>query len=193
MPSFIAFISFAILTSITPGPNNLMIMTNATKLGFMRGMPLILGVFAGFTTVIALGVVFSANLYNYIPSIAPYMKVVGCAYIFYLAWKTYKSTGSTDEGDSKLNNFFTGYILQFVNPKGVLYSISVAATFITPYYHDLMTLTLLVALLGVIGLFSMVSWALFGALFQKALVSHAKVINTTLALVLVYCGVSLFL
>lgn len=193
MLNITAFLSYVFVTSFTPGPNNLMSLSNASRYGFKRSINFNFGVFAGFFLVIALCSLFSVGLYKYIPSIKPVMTVVGATYILWLAWKTLKSKPSDAEDVQNQYGFIEGLLLQFVNPKAILYGITTVSTFIIPYYDSPTILLAFAVFLALIGFISTCCWALFGSLFQKFLTNHTQLFNLVMTALLVYCAVSLFL
>lgn len=194
MPNFAAFLSYVLLTTFTPGPNNIMSMSNASRYGFRKTLPFNLGILLGFFTIIALCSVFSVTLYKLIPSIKPVMTWVGAVYILWLAWKTFNSKPILDDPNKKdTNTFLIGFLLQFVNPKAILYGITIVSTFIVPYYKSGYIIAFFTLFLALIGFTATCSWSLFGSLFQKLLIKYSRIINTVMALLLVYCAVSLFL
>ena len=69
MPNFAAFVSYVLITTFTPGPNNIMSMSNASRYGFKRSIMFNVGVFLGFFLIMALSALFSVALYGLIPSI----------------------------------------------------------------------------------------------------------------------------
>ncbi|HEX3032502.1 MAG TPA: LysE family transporter [Bacillota bacterium] len=188
-----AFISYALITTFTPGPNNIMSMTNASRHGFSRSIRFNYGVFCGFVVIILLCTLFSAGLYRFIPAIKPVMTLVGAAYILQLAWKILRSQPKDSEAAEAMNTFKAGLLLQFVNPKVILYGITTVSTFILPYYSSPALLAGFAVLLAFLGFVGTCSWALFGAVFQRFLASHHQVVNTVMSVLLVYCAVSLFL
>lgn len=194
MPNFTAFLSYVLVTTFTPGPNNIMSMSNASRYGFKKSIFFNVGIFFGFFIIIALCSIFSVTLYRLIPSIKPIMTCIGAVYILWLAWKTYKSK-SHSEGDSvkNTNTLLSGFLLQFVNPKVILYGITTVSTFIVPFYRSVYILASFSAILAFVGFVATCCWSLFGSLFQKFLKENNKIINIIMALLLVYCAVSLFI
>jgi cysteine/O-acetylserine efflux protein len=201
MINLTAFMSYVFVTTFTPGPNNIMSMSNALRYGFRKSIPFNIGVFFGFFIIIGLCSLFSVTLYNFIPSIKSAMTYVGAAYILWLAWKTYKSkTDNKGENTSELqkeserstNTFLTGFALQFVNPKVILYGITTVSTFIVPYYKSVLMLTMFSALLAFIGFVATCCWSLFGSIFQRLLMEHDRAINIAMTVLLIYCAASLF-
>lgn len=194
MPNFTAFLSYVFMTTFTPGPNNIMSMSNASRYGLKKSILANVGVFFGFFIIISLCSIFSVTLYSLIPSIQPIMTYIGAAYILWLAWKTYKTTPhGDDKNETHTNTFLSGLLLQFVNPKVILYGITTVSTFIVPYYKSVFALASFSVFLAFIGFIATCCWALFGSIFQRFLFKNDKIINVIMALLLVYCAVSLFL
>ncbi len=193
MLNFTALISYSLITTFTPGPNNIMSMSNASRYGFKKSIPFNIGVCFGFLAIILLSGIFSATLYHIIPSVKPVMTYIGAAYILWLAWKIYRSKAKGEaKREGHTNTFLSGFFLQFVNPKGILYGITTMSTFILPYTKSIPLIAVISLMLALIAFLSTSCWSLFGAVFQRLLAKHARVINIIMALLLVYCAVSLF-
>ena len=192
MPNPLAFLSFVFVTSFTPGPNNIMSMSNASRYGFRRSLPFTLGVCAGFFLIVALAITFTIALYKAIPAIRPVMTVVGAVYILWLAYKTITSSPHDDEVAAQ-STFAQGMLLQFLNPKAILYGLTAASTFIVPYYHAVPVYLVFAAALALVALVSTTCWALFGSVFERFMAEHHRAVNWTMGGLLVYCAVSLFL
>lgn len=193
MENIAAFAVYAIVTTFTPGPNNLMAMANASKHGFRRSMGFNLGVGAGFLVLLGVSVVFSAGLYRVLPMIKPFMLALGAGYMLWLAWHVWRSKPDEAGAERAQLGFFTATALQFINPKGVLYGVTLATTFLRPGVWSTPELVGIVIALSALGVAATSCWALGGSLFQRAMSRHAKVVNAIMALLLVYCAISLFL
>ena len=188
-----AFLTYAVITAATPGPNNIMSMSNAGRLGFRRALPFNLGIWVGFTIVMVLCTLFCTALSALIPAIRLPMLVLGAAYMLYLAWGTFRSSDVIQE-DHAREGFRSGLLLQFINPKIYLYGIMSMEAYILPYYSGQPAVLLFFALLlAFIGFVFTLAWAAFGSVFRRLFSRHARVVNTIMALLLVYCAVSLFL
>ena len=121
------------------------------------------------------------------------MLMVGAAYMLYLAWETFRSSGDLGSHEAK-DGFWTAFILQFINPKLYIYCIMSMEAYILPFYHGQPFMLILFSLLlAFIGFLATLSWTAFGSAFQQLFSNHAKVVNTILALLLVYCAISLFI
>jgi len=194
MTNAAAFLSYVFITTFTPGPNNIMAMSNAGRYGFKNSLRFNAGVFFGVLIIMVLSSFLSVMLYNLIPSIKPIMTFIGAIYILWLAWKTYSSMPhAEDEGKSNTNTFIAGILLQFVNVKVIIYCITIVSTFIVPYYNSVLALSFFSVLLPFVSFLSTCSWALFGSVFQKFLVKNERTANIIMALLLVYCAVSFYL
>ena len=191
--NWMSFLTYALITAFTPGPNNIMSLSNATRLGMRRTLPFNFGVLAGFTTVLLLCTALSTTVYSLLPAIETPMRFIGAAYLLYLAWKTLTSTGIHEAGSLK-TGFWTAFALQFINPKGFIYAIVSLETFILPTYHGQpLILAALAVMLAFFGFVSTLCWAGFGSVFKLLFSKYRKATNAVMALLLVYCAVSLFL
>jgi len=192
MFSLFNFLTYAVITAITPGPNNIMSMSIARQYGFKRALPFNLGVFTGFSVVILICTYLFNLLSSVIPVIKSLMIILGAIYMLYLAWKTLTHSSEIAEDHSQ-SGFLNGFILQFVNPKIYLYCMISMEVYILPYFSGYpLILFAFALLLSLIGFCFTLCWSIFGSLFQKLFSTHARLINIILALLLIYCAVALF-
>ena len=191
MPGFGAFMAYIFLTAFTPGPNNIMAMSNAGNFGLRRAMIFSLGTFFGMLIVMSACAAAGSLLYAAVPAIEPWLRLIGTAYIVFLAWMIFRSTGGTDE-DARTSGFLNGMIMQLINVKVIIYGLTVLSVFILPHYSSLPSLTGFVLLLSVMGLAGTAAWALSGSLLKRLFLNHRRMVNTVLALSLVFCAVSAF-
>lgn len=193
-----AFLSYVVVVSFTPGPNNILSMVNASRDGFRKTIPFLLGIFTGFFTLLLLSSYFNLVLFNIMPKIKIFMSIVGASYMTYLAVKIMKSGKPDEDGEEpqekssrKVNSFATGLAMQFVNPKGVLYCITVVANFIIPFYKSGAVLFLFSLFLAIVGFSSVCSWALFGSLFNRFISKYQRPFNLAMGLLLLYSAYSI--
>lgn len=191
--NLLSFISYVCITTFTPGPNNISSMSNAIHLGFVKSQRYRLGIFFGFFLVMMLGALFSASLLRLIPVLKPYMMALGAAYILWLAWKTWTSHNRTNNNAGSECSFMSGFALQFVNVKVILSGITVMSTYVLPHTNSLLVLFCCSLALAMLAFISVNCWSAFGAVFSRFLREHERVINAFMALLLVYCAVSLYL
>lgn len=160
---------FALVSSITPGPNNVMLTASGATFGYRRSVPHMLGICLGVVVMVlligaGLGQVFEAE-----PRIYTLLKYVGAAYLVWLAWKIARA-GSVDQGQSGQRpfGFWQAAAFQWVNPKAWIMAIGVVATY-TPREGFFTNLLLSALVLGLINYPSISVWTLFGSTVGRAL------------------------
>jgi threonine/homoserine/homoserine lactone efflux protein len=188
----LSFLLYVFVTSFTPGPNNIMAMLFANKYGLKKTIRFCLGVGAGFFVIMLLCSYFNLLLENFIPQIEFIMTILGAIYMLYLAIKiiTSKNNDKDNDGD-KNNSFLTGMLLQFINPKGILYGITAISTFILPYHTSNFSLLFYSLFLAFVGFMSTLCWSVFGSIFQTFLSKYRSQFNVIMALLLVYSAISI--
>lgn len=187
-----AFLSYAIITAITPGPNNVLALSATSRYGLATRKSLIWGIFCGLFCVLALCCAFCAALAAALPTITAYMKYVGAIYIIWLAWQIAVSKphkqGETNAPDL---SFFKGFFLQFVNAKIILWGITVFAGYILPHDFSVLTLSGYVLLSAAIGSTGTMLWALAGNGFSGFLQKRWRLTCVLMASMLLASAVSL--
>jgi threonine/homoserine/homoserine lactone efflux protein len=122
---------FAFVSSITPGPNNIMLTSSGIRFGFMRSIPHMLGISAGFGTLLALCATGIGGLILAVPAIHLILKILGSGYLLYLAWQLRRMAFSEDDnGIAKPMSFFGAAAFQFANPKAWVMAITGASAFL---------------------------------------------------------------
>ncbi|TRN55655.1 LysE family translocator [Pseudomonas syringae] len=166
----LAFTLFAFVTSITPGPNNMMLLASGVNFGFSRTLPHMLGISVGFF-VLVLAVGFGlGSVFKAWPVLYTILRYVGAAYLLYLAWKIATSGPASDNVDSqgKPLSFMSAALFQWVNPKAWIMAIGAISTY-TPmqgYFYNVLVIS---AVFALINLPSMGVWAGFGSLLRNVL------------------------
>lgn len=187
------FLIYCFLCAYTPGANNILSMSNAARVGFKKSIVFNYGVTVGFGIVMILCSVFTTTLYTLIPKVQIVIEILGAAYMLYLAWLIYKSSGDIEsDGETKIG-FKTGVLLQFINVKIYIYSITAMSVYVLPVYNSFGWIAFFTLVLTLIGSSGSFVWALCGAALCKFISKHTKLVNTVMALLLVYCAVSIFL
>ena len=169
-----------------------MSMNNAAQKGFQKALPFNFGILTGLFFVIALCAVFSSLLFALIPRIQFAMKILGAIYMLYLAIKPFLVSKKQKEKDLR-GSYIAGAALQFINPKIMIYGITAMSSFILPQYTEIPILGFFTLLLAFVGFACTLCWSSFGSLFSKIFTEHALILNIIMALLLVYCVISLFL
>lgn len=165
---------FALVSSITPGPNNLMLMASGANFGFRRTIPHMLGVGIGFTLMIVLVGIGLVQIFDLYPISHQILKVVSVIYLFWLAWKI--ANAAPPEGDvaneSTPITFIQAALFQWVNPKAW----TMALTAITAYApNQTLGSVIWVALVfGIVNLPSVSLWTVLGEQMARFLTSAAR-------------------
>ena len=192
--SIVAFLSYVMITSITPGPSNILMMNEARRFGFFGSWRFICGILAGFALLGIMSGVFTTWLYKWIPVIEPYLKIAGAAYLCYLAWKIGFPKGKTKEEMSGVqSSFLSGFIFQVLNVKSVLFFLTLMSTFILPFHHTITSVGFYLLLSILLGWLALLLWSGFGSVFKKMFAKHDKLFRMIMCLLLVYSAVSIFL
>ncbi|MEO3864239.1 LysE family translocator [Rheinheimera fenheensis] len=169
MELFWTLVFFAFATSITPGPNNIMIMSSGLNYGVQKSLAHLAGIQLGFLLML-LAVGLGAGLLLQQPLWHQLIKVIGSAYLLYLAWKIAAAEPEQIEtGSSKPLSFTQAVLFQWVNAKAwVMITGAIAAfTSLQGVYWQQLGLIALVFLL--VGLPCTGSWLLFGAALKRLL------------------------
>ena len=181
---------FTFITAITPGPNNILALTTGSRAGFRGSIPVLAGICGGFLCVMA---ICGALSYSFSSLSATYLRIMryaGCAYLLWLAWKTAmpKESGSTNY---TVSGFVSGFVLQFVNVKIMIYGMTAYSAFILPYHNTIAALLVGMCFLTLMGSFGTVVWAVAGASLQELMQRHARPVNLVLGASLVACAWSI--
>ncbi|GAK87358.1 transporter LysE family [Vibrio ponticus] len=120
---------FAFVSTFTPGPNNLMLMTSGANVGFNRTLPHMLGITIGFPVMVVLVGFGLVEVFDRYPIIHQVLKALSLAYLFYLAYQIARSQPPQEADTYKPLSFLQAASFQWVNPKGW----SMALTAVTVY------------------------------------------------------------
>jgi threonine/homoserine/homoserine lactone efflux protein len=185
-----AFISYVTVVTFTPGPNNILSMTNASQYGFKKTLSYMAGAGTGVLIVISASAYFNLILFNVIPKIKAVMGIVGATYMIYLAIKIMKSKPSENKTSGDPIRFQTGIALEFVNPKFLIYAVTVTSNFIVPYFSSSYYIPFAL-LITTICVSSLVVWALFGTVFKRFLSRYYLPFNVAMGALLLYSAYSI--
>jgi len=189
--SIASFLIYSFIITFTPGPTNIVILSTVHNLGIKKAMEYTYGATIAFGILLAASAVLNTALATVLPKILIFMQVVGTFYMVYLAYQIFGMNASKTSSN-KTGGFLAGFLMQFLNPKVVLFTMTVIPGFILPYYKDLKVVSLGVFAITVIGFLAFSTWVLFGAVFKKFLQKHEKIVNVVMALFLVYAAVMIW-
>ncbi|WP_081158301.1 LysE family translocator [Ensifer aridi] len=183
----LALFLFAFTTSITPGPNNMMLFASGVNFGFVRTIPHMLGIGGGFfVLLIAVGLGLGALLHS-MPLLYTTLKFAGGAYLVWIAWKigTSRSLGE-GRANAVPMTFLQAAAFQWVNPKAWVMAVSAMATY-TSSDSYLMSVLVVGLVFAIVNVPSVSTWAGFGSALRQWLSEPArfKWFNITMAVLLV--------
>lgn len=181
---------FALVSSITPGPNNLMLMASGANFGFRRTIPHMLGVGLGFTFMVLLVGVGLVQLFVAYPVAHTVLKVVSVVYLLFLAWKiaTAAAPGEASDGTAATGTpitFIQAVLFQWVNPKA--WTMALTALSVYAPSQSIAAVTFVAGVFGIINLPCIFCWTMLGQQLQRWLTSDRRLVafNLTMALLLV--------
>ena len=178
---------FALVTTITPGPNNTMLLASGVNFGLKRTVPHVLGISAGMAILmIAVGLGLS-QAFERLPWLYTALEAASVAYLLYLAWKIGTSSSvQMRDGQSRPMRFHEAIAFQWINPKAWMMVLTAATTI---HLHASLSLNaaLMALVLVVIGLPCITMWAAFGMSLRRFLANprYLRIFNITMAALLV--------
>ncbi|MFB1014983.1 MAG: LysE family translocator [Alteromonadaceae bacterium] len=183
----IALSTFALVSSITPGPNNLMLMSSGATFGFKRTIPMMLGVAAGFIFMLIMVGIGLVQLFDSYPLMYQILKVFSISYIFYLAFKIATSLAPEDRSNkhTKPFSFLQAALFQWVNPKA--WTMALTAMSIYSPTRDLDAILLVTIVFGLVNIPCASVWIILGQKLRRLLKndSHLRLFNLAMAALLI--------
>jgi threonine/homoserine/homoserine lactone efflux protein len=178
---------FAIISSITPGPNNMMLLASGINYGFKRSLPHLAGICIGFPVMIFATGLGLYTLFIQYPYLQTILKYIGAAYLLILAWKLANTKPMKNDvlnGDAPLT-FLEAAAFQWVNPKAWVMALSALTTFM-PQDHELQDVLLVAIIFGVLSIPCVGVWNIFGVGMKRYMNNEhtLKIFNISMALLL---------
>lgn len=166
LDTLIALFVFTLVASITPGPNNVMLMASGVNFGFRRTLPHMIGIEFGFVSLLAaVGLGLGALLIAF-PTLHTVVKVAGGIYLAYLAWRIATTrTMAAAEGEARPLNMLQAALFQWINPKGWVIAISAIAIYSRPDALAVSIVAVIVCFV-VSGILSAPTWTGFGTVLR---------------------------
>ena len=126
----LSYLPYALVTSFTPGPNNILAFHTVGQKGWVQGRSTLAGIVAGFFSVMAVCALGCYQLERLLPALTQVLPFAGALYLFWLALHLLRSTPAKDV--SPRSTFWSGFFLQFVNGKIILYAITIYTGYVLP-------------------------------------------------------------
>jgi threonine/homoserine/homoserine lactone efflux protein len=166
----IAFLLFAVVAAVSPGPSNVMLTAAGARGGVAKGLPCLLGASIGMASMMFLVPLGLGSVVLGHPLALTGLRWGGSAFLLWLAWRIATSAGGDTLVEERAVGFVGAAVFQWVNPKAWVVSVGAAATYLSPESGSAVAES---ALLG--GLFALAAlpsgfvWLAFGAAVQRLL------------------------
>ncbi len=184
-----AMAGFALVMSITPGPNNVMLLASGVNFGFRRTIPHMLGICFGCLTMIlgvgfGLGAVFAAY-----PMIYQVLRVASVAYLLWLAWLIASAAPAADkpeDANARPMTLLEGALFQWVNPKAWAMVVTSVTAYTVPANYA-MSIAIMLAVFTAMNIPSVSVWTIFGVALRGLLQDpvRVRIFNVVMAVLLV--------
>ena len=186
----LSIVTFTLSSVMTPGPNNIMLITSGLTFGYKDTVPHILGIVLGFTVMVVLVGLGMGMVFQRFPWFLSLLKVVG---MLYLCWMAYKIANNTSHYEidehkkSKPFSFLQAAAFQWVNPKAWIVSITAVSIFVTPKENALLQIFVIAFIYMLSGMLSCHVWALGGIVLKRFLKQEKviRIVNISMAVLLV--------
>jgi len=179
-----ALCTFAFVGSVTPGPNNLMLMASGANFGIRRTLPHLFGIVVGFTVMVMLVGVGLMQVFAAYPLSYDFLRIFSIVYLGYLAWKIAASTSLSACASAKPMTSLQAALFQWVNPKAWAF----ALTLVTVYAptRSLAAVGFVALAAALVNLPSIFVWIVIGNRMQHYLREgiRLRIFNTAMAVLL---------
>jgi threonine/homoserine/homoserine lactone efflux protein len=186
MEYFISLMVFTFVSSVTPGPNNIMLFASGVNHGIKKSLPHYFGICGGFVFLVACVGFGLGALFKQSPLLHQILQIVGALYLVYFAWKIANSKSSSSSGEIRNPiTFFEAALFQWINPKAWVMAIGSVAAF-TIQTNIVSSIAMIIGMYFIMGLFAMGIWLTLGVSLQSFLNSNKRqrIFNITMAILL---------
>lgn len=175
LETFLALSVYAFVTSVTPGPNNLMLLASGVNYGFSRTIPHIIGISVGFALLLVAVGAGLGTLLTAWPTLHTALKIAGGVYLLYLAWRVASSRSLAGGADGAARPMHLGEAaaFQWVNPKAWVLAVGGMALYTDPA-QPFLSVGVVVVTFTFINLPSVSCWAGFGTALRGFLADPVR-------------------
>jgi threonine/homoserine/homoserine lactone efflux protein len=195
-PELFLLIGISLSLGFTPGPNNAVASYSGFNFGIKKTIPLILGVWLGYTTFVILTNFVLISTFIKYPIIQEIIRILGTFFLLYLAYKISFSSLSKSKEDEKVNpvKFIDTFIFQFLNPKGVMAGITLISKFVLEDDYLNSSLTVIVVC-SLTAISSITTWAFLGKFLRNFATNNnfIKRFNYAMSLLLIICIIGFYI
>ena len=193
-PELLLLIGISLSLGFTPGPNNAVASYSGFNFGIKKTIPLIMGVWLGYTVlVILINFVLISTFIKY-PLIQEVIRILGTLFLIYLAYKISFSEPSKEGKKINPVKFIDTFTFQFLNPKGVMAAITLISNFVLEddYLNSSLTVIVVCSLTAIT---SITTWAFLGKFLRNFATNNnfIKCFNYAMSLLLIVCIIGFYI
>ena len=166
-PELFSLILFCLVTSCTPGPNNILASYSGFNFGIKKTLPLMSGVAFGYTLMLTFVNFGLIVIFKNYPIIQQIIKVIGSIFLIYLAYKISFSNSNSNILQKNPVKFFDTFLFQFINPKAIIVATIMVSTFVDSNNNYIRESFWVIGLNFIFAWFSITFWTLLGKFLRK--------------------------
>jgi threonine/homoserine/homoserine lactone efflux protein len=187
MTSILPLLLFVAVATATPGGATTLATASGARFGFVRSIPLMLGIALGLGLLAAVAALGLGGLLLALPSLQTVVKALGSAYLLWLAWRIARSgPPNAGDGPSRPITLVNGFLLLWLNPKGWAMTVGAAASFALLASSPHRLAMLLGAAFAVAACASLALWCALGVLLARLFRTprHWRMLNLAMGVLL---------
>ena len=194
-PELLSLCLFMLVTSCSPGPNNIVASYSAFNFGLVKTVPHMFGVVFGFTTLVVVMNFGFINIFKKLPILQEVLKYTGSIFLIYLAYKIAFSKVKSNSSSNNPVKFMETFFFQFLNPKGVIVSIIMVSTYVESGKNFINYSSWVIGVAFFFACFSIMFWTLVGKFLRKFATNEKfiKRFNLVMSFLLVSCIATFYL
>ena len=194
-PELFSLILFCLVTSCTPGPNNILASYSGFNFGIKKTLPLMSGVAFGYTLMLTFVNFGLIVIFKNYPIIQQIIKVIGSIFLIYLAYKISFSTSNSNILQKNPVKFFDTFLFQFINPKAIIVATIMVSTFVDSNNNYIRESFWVIGINFIFAWFSITFWTLLGKFLRKFATNDKfiKIFNYVMSFLLISCIATFYL
>jgi threonine/homoserine/homoserine lactone efflux protein len=180
-----ALLAFAFASSITPGPNNLMLLASGANFGVRRSIPHMLGISVGHSFMVVVVGLGLMGIFEAVPALHDALIVASVLYLLWLAWRIATAVPKDGATRARPFTFWQAAAFQWVNPKA--WVMAIGAVTLYAGEDGVWAVLAVAAVFAATNLPSISVWTVLGQGMRRVLTSPARLraFNWTMAALLV--------
>lgn len=176
LESIPGLVMFGFVTSITPGPNNLMLAAAGSQVGFRRTWPHMMGIIVGCGALFAAAGIGLGTVFQDVPQARLALRIVGAVYLLWLAWHLWNTSTLGKTAANRPISFTQAAVFQLVNPKGWMAIVPAVAAFSDPTANPLLEAAAIYVIFETVMLPCIAAWAAIGSAARRYLEQPGRLV-----------------